>query len=749
MENLSQNAVTVLERRYYHNNETTPEQMFRRVAQAIAAAELNYDCGDNGEREKMEEIFYNMMINLQFLPNSPTLMNAGRDKGQLAACFVLPIEDSMEGIFDTLKYTALIHKSGGGTGFSFSRLRPKNSKVGTTGGVASGPVSFMKIFNTATEQVKQGGTRRGANMAILRVDHPDILEFIGCKDNNAELTNFNISVGVTDAFMEAVREGRNYDLINPTTMEKSGELSAREVWEKLIRQAWKNGDPGIIFLDKWNQFNPTPAVGEIESTNPCGEQGLLPNESCNLGSVNLAAFVNEIEYDSDGVMKETIVIDWDGLKETVHNSVRFLDNVIDICCYPLEQIDSMTRANRKIGLGVMGFADLLYRLGIAYNSIEGIQIATEIMLFIQSESRGASAELAKVRGVFPNYENSVFRNSAANRFRNATTTTIAPTGTLSIIADCSGGIEPTFALSFVKTVMDGDRLVTVNPWFEKVARERNFYSPELMDRIAKTGSIQGFSEIPEDVRRVFVTAHDVSPEWHVRMQAAFQKYTDNGVSKTVNLPHGAMVEDVRAVYQMAYDQECKGVTIYRDGSKEGQVLSLEKAPENIPVNEGNIKIKRQKKPRLGVPMGPSYHLESGCGTLYIDPHFDADGLFECFVQTQDGGCDANTRGLGMLLSYCLRHGADAGMLAKKLMTIKCPACTKKEIRSCPAGIGKSILMALEHEDIYINAIRQIQSMTKTEKPQDNPDFDVCPDCGERTLRREAGCVVCPCGFSKC
>ncbi|HEN21024.1 MAG TPA: adenosylcobalamin-dependent ribonucleoside-diphosphate reductase, partial [Desulfobacteraceae bacterium] len=522
---LSDNAKTVLERRYLKKDEKGnliegPEQMFRRVASHIAAAEKKYH--DDEYVENMEESFYAMMTELKFLPNSPTLMNAGRSLGQLAACFVLPVEDSIDGIFDAVKNAALIHKSGGGTGFSFSRLRTKNSRVGTTGGIASGPVSFMKIFNTATEQVKQGGTRRGANMGILRVDHPDIMEFIYCKENANELNNFNISVAVTDAFMEAVQRGESYDLLEPRNKTRAGKLNASEVYDALVNQAWKTGDPGIIFIDRINRDNPTPGLGDIESTNPCGEQPLLPMEACNLGSINLSRFVLENSNSGKGKEKEkNPVIDYNGLKEIVRLAVRFLDDTIDRSKYPLPEIEKMVKGNRKIGLGVMGFADMLYQLKVPYNSEKALEIAEEVMGFIHKESHEASRALAEERGVFENFDRSVYKDSLRSdfRYRNATVTTIAPTGTLSIIAECSSGIEPLFALSFIRRVMDNDELVEVNPFFEKAAREKGFYSRELMDEIASKGSIRDMDSIPGEVREIFVTAHDVTPEWHVRMQA--------------------------------------------------------------------------------------------------------------------------------------------------------------------------------------------------------------------------------------
>jgi ribonucleoside-diphosphate reductase alpha chain len=550
----------------------------------------------------------------------------------------------MEGIFDCLKHAALIHKSGGGTGFAFSRLRPKNSRVGTTGGVASGPVSFMRIFNTATEQVKQGGTRRGANMAILRVDHPDILEFIYCKQENKELNNFNISVGVTDAFMAAVEKGTTYTLVDPRDQSKTGELNAPHVYDGMVSQAWKNGDPGIVFLDRTNRDNPTPSLGEIESTNPCGEQPLLPMEACNLGSVNLAKFVRETE--------EGPAVDYDGLKELVWWAVRFLDNTIDRSRYPLQEIDRMVKGNRKIGLGVMGFADMLYQLQIPYSSEEALEAAEEVMEFIQKESHEASKKLAEERGVFENFDHSVFKDQEGCSYRNATTTTIAPTGTLSIIAGCSSGIEPLFALSFVRNVMDNDKLLEINPYFELAARERGFFSQDLMDTIAAKGSIQDMEEIPEDVRRIFVTAHDVSPEWHVRMQAAFQKHTDNAVSKTVNLPRDATVDDVKKVYTLAHQLGCKGVTIYRDGSKENQVLSFAEEGQELDT------FSRAVKERPETLDGFTTKMVTGMGNLYVTVT-EYDGRpFEVFATIGKSGrsTTAKTEAIGRLVSLCLRSG---------------------------------------------------------------------------------------------
>ena len=728
---LSENALKVLQRRYLKKNRVgkvieTPEKMFKRVGHHIAKAEKNYS--SKSQEGQMKEIFSNMMMELMFLPNSPTLMNAGRRLGQLAACFVLPIKDSMSGIFETLKNAAIIHKSGGGTGFSFSRLRPKDSMVGTTGGIASGPVSFMKIFNTATEQVKQGGTRRGANMAILNVDHPDILDFIFCKKSNGDLNNFNISVGITEAFMKAVKKEKPYNLLDPSDGKKVDELSAAEVYQSLVQQAWENGDPGIIFLDRINKDNPTPSIDKIESTNPCGEQPLLPMEACNLGSINLAKFM--IKSKQEGT------IDYNKLKEVVHQSVRFLDNTIDMSKYPLPEIDNMVKGNRKIGLGLMGFADLLYKLNIPYNSQEALDTAEKVMEFIQKESHAASMNLAKQRGVFSNFGKSIFKKQKGCEFRNATTTTIAPTGTLSIIAQCSSGIEPLFALSFVRNVMDNDKLLEVNPYFEEIAKQRGFYSQELMEKIAHEGSIKDMDEIPKDVRKVFVTAHDVSPEWHIRMQGAFQKYTDNAVSKTVNLPSDASVKDVLKIYNMAYELNCKGVTIYRDGSKKNQVLSIAKKDKK---KASFMTAVRQRPDTLE---GFTTKIKTGMGYLYVTITEYENRPFEVFATIGKSGrsTTAKTEAIGRLVSLALRAGVKVDKIVEQLKGIGGEHPVFQE-----GGLVLSIPDAISR----VLEKRYLKDGNLKTNHHNSLSGEVCPDCSQ-TISFEEGCMTCHfCGFSKC
>ncbi len=596
--NLSENAIKVLERRYLKRDKDgncteKPADMFRRVALAIASGDLKFG-KTQAEVEKLADRFYDFITKCYFMPNSPTLMNAGRELGQLAACFVLPVEDSLEGIFETVKNTALIHKSGGGTGFSFSRLRPKNSVVRSTMGVSSGPVSFMEVFNAATEAVKQGGTRRGANMGILRVDHPDILDFINCKSDNNKLNNFNISVAITDKFMEALKKGEDYDLVNPQNNQVVARLSAKKVFDLIVDGAWRNGEPGIIFIDKMNSDNPTPLVGQIESTNPCGEVPLLAYEACNLGSINLGRMVVEGANGPE--------VDWKTLAQTTRTAIRFLDNVIAVNNYPLPQISEMVQNNRKIGLGVMGWADMLMKMGISYSSEEGTKLASQVMEFIDYESKCESIELSKERGRFNNFKGSVYdgKNFLYNKYkgksagkvsdeqwkeldaqiekfgiRNATTTCIAPTGTISMIAGASGGVEPLFGLVFSRLIMDGTEMLEVNPIFKEYAIKHGFYSEDLMKEIAKTGSVAHVDKVPADAKKIFVTAHDVSPYWHVKMQAAFQLHTDNAVSKTVNFEEHATREDIEQAYVLAYENNLKGITVYRNNSRQFQPMNLD------------------------------------------------------------------------------------------------------------------------------------------------------------------------------
>jgi len=740
---LTENALRVLEKRYLrkdiegHVNET-PEEMFRRVAANVAGAERRYGKGE--EAEKWERKYYDMMISLDFLPNSPTLMNAGAELQQLSACFVLPIDDSMESIFETIKHTALIHKSGGGTGFSFSRIRPKNDVVKTTKGISSGPISFMTVFDAATETVKQGGTRRGANMAILRVDHPDILDFITAKRDNKRLNNFNISVGITEEFMKAVKDDREYALVNPHGGEVVDRISARKVFEMIVELAWRNGEPGIVFLDRINRDNPTPHVGAIESTNPCGEQPLLPYESCNLGSVNLSRMV-----DRSGRKAK---IDFKKLGATVEKAVRMLDDVIDVNRYPLEKIREMTLGNRKIGLGVMGFADMLVALEVPYDSEEALEVAEEVMGFIQREARRTSAALAEERGPFPFFKGSVFDDGESPKMRNATTTTIAPTGTLSIIAGCSSGVEPLFAVAFIRNVMDNDELVEVNPVFKEIAEREGFYSEDLMKKIAEEGSVQGIEEIPEKWRRIFVTAHDITPEWHIRIQAAFQKYTDNAVSKTVNFPNSATKEDVQQVYIQAYELDCKGVTIYRDGSREEQVLNIGKV--NRAEAEGeSLESLLTPRARPSVTTGSTRKMTTGCGNLYVTINEDEHGPFELFTQMgKAGGCSASqAEAISRLISLSLRAGIDPRAVIKQLRGVRCPNPGWEKggmILSCSDAIAKALERYMLEKKTPVGKKVSVMSAGFLERV---PGF--CPDCGG-TLDHESGCVVCrQCGYSKC
>ncbi|HRY83817.1 MAG TPA: vitamin B12-dependent ribonucleotide reductase, partial [Candidatus Cloacimonadota bacterium] len=666
---LTDNALKVLDKRYFRKDDAGNtienwQQMIKRVADNIAD-------GDPGK----QEIYYKLLDSGYFLPNSPTLMNAGNDLQQLSACFVLPLEDSMDSIFETVKNAALIHKSGGGTGFSFSRLREANARVRSTNGVSSGPLSFLKVFNAATDAVKQGGTRRGANMAILNVDHPQIMDFITCKENTRELTNFNLSVGLTEEFMRAVYADEEYDLVSPASGEVKDRLKARDVFGLIVEMAHRNGEPGIIFLDRINAANPTPQIGRIESTNPCGEQPLLPNEACNLGSINLSVMVKD-----NG-------LDWELLREVVRGSVDFLDDVIDRSQFPLPQIEEMVKANRKIGLGVMGWADLLYRLHIPYSSDAAVDLAYQVMEFIDFETKNRSMELALEKGSFPNFAGSIYANAKLERenraqdwpdlirkiqiqgMRNATLTTIAPTGTISMIADTSSGIEPQFSLVYIKNVMDGEKLLYVNKWFEQALEAEGLLSPELLEEVAQSGSIAHLDSVPERLKQVFQTAHDISPEWHIRMQAAFQAYTDNAVSKTINFPHDATVEDIRTAYELAYQLGCKGMTVYRDGSRENQVLSTGSSSQT--GNPEETKVAPRNRPE--VTHGVTQRLETGCGHMYVTVNSDELGACEVFVQMgKVGGCaSAQLEAIARLSSLAMRSNIKVESIVRQLKGIRC------------------------------------------------------------------------------
>ena len=731
------NAAIVLGKRYYRkdvNNKALEDSqgMFWRVASAIASEESKYK-ESPWKTDDLAKTFYNLMISWKFLPNSPTLMNAGTGLGQLSACFVLPIGDSIEEIFDAVKHAAMIHKSGGGTGFSFSRLRPKASRVGSTGGVASGPLSFLRIFNTATEQIKQGGTRRGANMGILRVDHPDIIEFIRAKEREGEFNNFNLSVALTEEFMKAVEKEEEYPLLNPHSGEECGRLNAREVFEILVQKAWESGDPGIVFIDRINRDNPTPDQGDIESTNPCGEQPLLPYEACNLGSINLARFYVPGKHGDES-------IDWEDLKQTIHLSVRFLDNVIDASRFPLKAITDKVHGNRKIGLGVMGWADLLYQLNIPYNSQEAVVLAEKVMEFIQDESRNASKQLAKERGAFPAYPTSVFAKKEMGPYRNATVTTIAPTGTLSIIAGCSSGIEPLFALCFSRNVMDGERLVEVNPHFEEALKKADCYSRKLMDGVAAKGSIAAMEHLPAELRKVFVTAMDIEPLWHLKMQAAFQNHTDNAVSKTVNLPNAATVDEIRRIYWMAYEQGCKGVTVYRDGCKSEQVLCTGDGEQQ---KDGKVDGKRAVRERPDLVYGFTQKVRTGHGVMYVTIN-EVDGKpFEAFATIGKSGrsTTAKAEAIGRLVSLALRSGIEVKNIVEQIKGIGGEAPVfqqgkQGQVQSIPDGIAWVL------ENRYLKSKKSVHE-------ENGLGAQRCPDCDEALVFQE-GCLICPaCAYTKC
>lgn len=761
---LTPNAVTVLERRYLKKAEgqviESPEDMFRRVAANIADVEASVYGKSAGEVSALRDRFLDMMVSLEFLPNSPTLMNAGRELQQLAACFVLPVDDSLEGIFESVKHAALIHQSGGGTGFSFSRLRPKNDVVRTTGGVASGPVSFIEVFDSATNSVKQGGMRRGANMGILRCDHPDIVEFISCKRESARINNFNLSVAVTDKFVEALKKGGEYDLINPRTGKATGQVKARHIFDLIVDSAWLSGEPGIVFIDRVNAHNPTPLAGEIESTNPCGEQPLLPFESCCLGSINLARMVT--------TPNGKPVVDYDRLARVVHLGVHFLDNVIDANRYPLPQIEAASKANRKIGLGIMGWADLLIELNMPYDSREALEFAGRLMRFIHTEGLKASETLAGERGVFPNFAGSVFDTPDGPRIRNATITTIAPTGTLSIIAGTSSGIEPIFSIAFVRNVLDNDRLVEVNPLFERFARSMGFCSRELMEQIAEKGSVRDIEQIPEHVRRIFVTAHEMTPEVHVRMQSAFQTSgVDNAVSKTVNMPGLATKDDVAGVFLLAYELGCKGITVYREGSRDKEVLTKGTAAGETKGGTPAVKEGGSKRPAPGpeqskvpgngivprkrpvVTLGRTERLKTGCGNLYVTINEDEHGMCEVFTAIgKQGGCaGAFSEATARLVSLALRTGVKPGALFKELRGIRCPSPAWQGngmILSCPDAMA----IAMER---YLSAKQAGDApvLDSSVLDRNGNAMGACPECGGH-VKHADGCIVCLfCGYSKC
>ena len=713
---LSPNAVRVLERRYLKRDEKgnpaeTPEELLRRVADNIASADNLYD--KNADTKAVSDEFYSVMVNLEFLPNSPTLMNAGRKLQQLSACFVLPIEDSMESIFQTVRDAAIIHKTGGGTGFSFSRLRPKGDIVHSTDGRASGPISFMSVIDAATEVITQGGKRRGANMGVLRVDHPDIMEFITCKKEEGKFSNFNISVAITEEFMEALQNNDDFELINPRNKEVTNRLNAQELFDAITEQAWKNGEPGIIFIDTINETQPTPGLGEIESTNPCGEQPLLPYESCNLGSINLARMIK--------TKNGKPVIDWDNLRKIVRTTVHFLDNVIDVNKFPLKKIEGITKGNRKIGLGVMGFADLLVQLEIPYDSEEGLQTAEALMKFIEEESTKASQELAEKRGSFPNIRKSVYESS----MRNATTTTIAPTGSISIIANCSSGIEPLYALAYTRKAVD-EELPVINPYLEEIAKKEGFYSEELMKEIAETGTVQNNEKVPEPIQELFKTALEMDYQWHVKMQAAFQKYTDNAVSKTINLPNAATKEDVKNAFLLAYEQRCKGITVYRDRSRLEQVFQPGKKPrKRPPIMKGTT-----TKFTIG-----------NCGNLYVTVNEDDKGVCEVFVNIGGEGCPPLTEAVGRLISLALRSGIEVDAVLKQIRSIRCIGCVSDEntvVLSCPEAIARAL------ETQVKGSVKFNPKTGFKPKP-----LDICPVCNT-VMKHKEGCLICEqCGYTQC
>ena len=767
---LSENALVVLERRYLAKDESgrpieTPEEMFRRVARNIAQAERLYQpLEDPGRLALWEERFYQLMARLEFLPNSPTLMNAGRELQQLAACFVIPVGDSIEEIFEAIKETAIIHKTGGGTGFSFSRLRPAGDRVRTTMGVASGPVSFLKVFDAATEAIKQGGTRRGANMGILDVTHPDIEQFITLKRDGRTLTNFNISVAVADEIMRAVEEDREYELINPRTGRPVGRRSARRIFDLIVDSAWLCGDPGLVFLDRINADNPTPHLGRIEATNPCGEQPLLPHESCTLGSINLARFVR-----SDGARPR---VDWQRLAEVIPICVRFLDDVIDMNRYPVPRIEEATKRTRKIGLGIMGWHDLLLQLRIPYDSEEALALAEELMRFLQDKANEASLALAEERGPYPAWEGS--RHYPERPYRNATRTTIAPTGTISIIAGCSSGIEPLFSLAFYRHhYLDPHdpskltRLREVNSYFVQVAREEGFYSDELLDYLAAGGRLAERPEVPDWAKRLFVTAHEISPEWHVRMQAAFQRHTDNAVSKTINFPYQATREEVARAYWLAYREGCKGITIYREGSRELSVLSHATANLRGPEQETS----ESAREIAGTPARPrpyrerlpderrsiTHKFQVGGQEGYITVGLYEDGRpGEIFIKMAKEG--STVSGLmdtvALLTSVALQYGVPLEDLTRKLRNTRFEPYGPTNNPNIPWATSVIDYIFRWLELRFVPGARQRPSSQAGEPlnlavSPDEQTGMTCPECGALLVFQE-GCLVCrSCGYTQC
>ncbi len=817
---MTENARLVLARRYLKKDEEgnpteTPETMFWRVARVIAQEDCSYSASEAAVEELARQ-FYELMTTGEFEPNSPTLMNAGRPLGQLSACFVLPVHDALSngknGIYDTLKSMALVHQSGGGTGFSFSRIRSTGDTVRSTMGVASGPISFMRLYDASTEVVKQGGTRRGANMGILRIDHPDIRDFITCKDDTSQVTNFNISVAVTNAFMEAVRTDSEYELVNPRTGEGVGTDNAREIFDMIVGGAWKTGEPGVFFIDRANEFNPVPALGDYEATNPCGEQPLLPYDVCNLGSVNVGSFVK-----ADAAPEETPEerIDWDGLRRVVHLSTHFLDNVIDANRYPLTEINELAQTIRRVGLGVMGWADLLVRVGVPYNSEEGVQLGSRLMEFVNEESRIASERLAETRGVFPAWEASIWgpdescahradgsRIQPERRLRNCNLTTVAPTGTISIFAGCSGGIEPLFAVAFMRN-QAGAMMPDVNEDFVRISKNQGWHSEELMGRIASEGHIH-FEEVPEEVQRVFVTSHDISPEWHVRMQAAFQEHTDSAISKTTNFATEATEIEVREIYELAFDLGCKGVTVYRDGSRPMQVLSTGKTGKNEDYSEERVtlehqladareeahgvrveleqlrgqveeqdrdaKASRHKRQRPSLLRGHTVRILSPLGDLYVTINEDENGRpFEVFTTLgkAGGAANADAEAIGRLVSLALRSGIPITAVRDQLRGISCDRAVgvgPNKVLSAPDAVAQAIERYLAEregiqEELPISSPSVVGSISGSQLDPDSglsilrvdhSFLGSCPDCGGGQLAYEEGCVKCHmCGYSEC